>query len=140
MSALNPRGGKFALNIDGSSLGNPGPGGSGYVITDSRGRCVKEGSRHFRRITNNQAEYNALLLGLTEAKKLGIDRVEIITDSELLEKQLLGEYRVKSSNIIDLFNRVNRLLEGMNWSIQWVSREQNKRADQLAYKAAQKRT
>jgi ribonuclease HI len=130
----------FVLNVDGSSIGNPGPGGAGYVISDSNGECIKEGSKHFGRITNNQAEYNALLLGLTEARKLGVKRIEIVTDSELLEKQLLGVYRVKSANIINLFERAKRLLGSLDWSVRWVSREQNKRADQLAYQAAQKRS
>jgi ribonuclease HI len=128
------------LFIDGSSLGNPGPGGSGFVIEDLRGRCIGEGSRSFRRLTNNQAEYHALILGLIEVRKLGIDRVEVVTDSELLMKQLKGEYRVKSPNLRELFSRTKRLLDGLNWSVRWVSREHNRKADRLARGAARKGT
>jgi ribonuclease HI len=108
------------------------------VIEDPSGRCVKEGSKHYKRITNNQAEYHALILGLTELRDLDIRQFEIVTDSELLEKQLLGSYRVKSPNILDLFRAAKRLLQGTEWSVRWVRREKNKRADQLAFQAAQK--
>ena len=139
MSTWTPENGKYVLYIDGSSLGNPGPGGSGYVITDLSGKFVKEGSKHLSNVTNNQAEYHALILGLREAMKLGIKDIDIVTDSELLARQLNGLYRVKSPNISGLFRRAKKLLEEFNWSVRWVKREENKRADQLAFHAAHKR-
>jgi len=86
----------FKLYIDGSSIGNPGPGGSAYILEDSDGKVIEEGSRGFEKVTNNEAEYLALLMGLEAAKEKNIKKVMIITDSELLFHQLLGEYRLKA--------------------------------------------
>jgi len=127
---------KFKVFIDGSSLGNPGPGGAAYVIEDPRGRVIREGWCQFESVTNNQAEYEAVVLALEECRKLKIYNIEILTDSELLYSQLTGKYRVKSPKLIPIFQKTKRMLSRLDWSVKRIGREENRRADQLAYMAA----
>lgn len=124
------------LHVDGSSLGNPGHGGCGFLIIDAEGNVIKEGAAYLGIVTNNEAEYRGLLLGLKELKKLGVKDVEILTDSRLLYMQLLGKYRVKAENLKPLHREARELLKGFRWKARWVQRDLNKRADQLAKKAA----
>lgn len=126
----------WKLYVDGSSLGNPGPGGCGFVLISSDGDVTKEGSYYLGIVTNNEAEYQSLIIGLTEALSFGAEEIEIITDSQLLFKQLLGEYKVKAKNLKPLYKRAKDLLKRVKWKIHWVEREENKRADFLARRAA----
>src|SRR5512136_720420 len=90
---------RLVIYIDGASKGNPGREGAGIWITDGEGRKISEVSRYLGHKTNNQAEYWALLLGLREAKRLGGDTLHIFTDSELVDRQIKGIYRVRDLNL-----------------------------------------
>ncbi len=124
---------KIVIYTDGASRGNPGRAGAGFVIYTESGEKLTEGYRYLGIKTNNQAEYEALIMALEKAEEMGADAVEIRSDSQLLVRQLNGEYRVKSKNIIPLFRRVKELLSIFG-SVQFthVPREQNREADALA--------
>jgi ribonuclease HI len=122
--------------IDGGARGNPGPAGIGVLILDGTGKKLKEVSKYIGEATNNIAEYNALLYGLEEALILRADQIKINLDSELVAKQLGGEYRVKDENLRPLFERaVNMLKSFKNFEINHIVREKNKEADKLVNKA-----
>ncbi len=130
------RQGLLRIYIDGASRGNPGPSGIGVVMESEDGGLIREDYLYIGKATNNVAEYRALLFALEKARELGYNRVQIYTDSELLVKQLNGQYRVKSPRIRTLFKRVLELGQTINglW-IQHMERERNKRADFLANRA-----
>ena len=126
------------MQIDGSSLGNPGPAGIGVRIVGPDGTVVKEVSRFIGIRTNNQAEYEGLLCALSESRGLGSGSVVIRTDSELLYHQMAGRYKVKNPELKILHSRARELTLGLpNVSIELVRREQNKETDKLAKAAAQ---
>lgn len=130
---------KVVLFTDGASRGNPGPAGIGVVIASEDGTVLKEISRGIGAATNNVAEYQALIAGLQAAVGLGAAEVEICTDSELMERQLNGVYRVKSPALQPLHAEAVRLLRSFRRaSVSHVYREQNRRADELAGLAAKK--
>jgi len=125
------------VQIDGSSLGNPGPAGIGVRIVGPDGCVVKEISRYIGTRTNNQAEYEGLLCALSESSGLGPGRVVIRTDSELLYYQMAGRYKVKNPELKVLHAKACELkLEMPNVAIELVRREQNKETDKLAKAAA----
>ena len=127
---------KYILYIDGASRGNPGPAGIGIVILDEKKKKVKEFYKYIGETTNNVAEYNALIHGLEEASKLNADEVVVNMDSELVAKQLNGEYKVKDPNMKSLFEKAVRLLKDFaNFEIRYIDRLKNKEADKLANKA-----
>lgn len=127
---------KFFLYTDGGSRGNPGPSGIGVVILDERRKKVKELSKYIGEATNNIAEYNALILALEEACLLSADDVVVYVDSELMTRQLTGEYRVKSAEIKPLFEKALGMLKAFSsFEIKHIAREKNKDADKLANKA-----
>ena len=127
---------KLIIHTDGGARGNPGPAGIGVVITDEKGRPVKELSQYIGETTNNQAEYRALLAGLEAAKKLGALEVAVIMDSELIIKQLKQEYRVRDKGLAPLFVKAWNLLRGFKkYSVKHVRREKNKRPDELVNRA-----
>lgn len=124
------------IYIDGASRGNPGPAGIGVVMESEDGSLIWEDYCYIGKATNNVAEYRALLFALEKVIELGYARVQIYTDSELLVKQLNGEYRVKSPRIRTLFKRVLELrqtIDGLR--IQHMDRKRNRRADFLANRA-----
>ncbi|MEN3047464.1 MAG: ribonuclease HI family protein [Candidatus Caldarchaeales archaeon] len=125
------------LFIDGSSLGNPGPAGYGYAI-EAMGRLTT-GSGHLGKATNNAAEYEALIRGLRRCLEIGCRRVTVLTDSELLARQLKGEYRVRSPNLKRLHSEALALL-GMfeAFEVRHVRREENELANRLAQEAARR--
>lgn len=126
------------MQIDGSSLGNPGPAGIGVRILGPDGVVLKEISRSIGIRTNNQAEYESLLCALHESRWLGPRRVVIRTDSELLYYQMAGRYKVKNPGLKVLHGRARELATKLpNVSIELVRREQNKETDKLAKAAAQ---
>lgn len=130
---------KGMLYTDGASSGNPGASGIGAVIK-TEGKRI-EISEYIGRATNNAAEYTALLRGLEKAKDLGLNRLDIHLDSELLVKQIKGEYAVKSESLKVLYNKVISLLKTFrSYSIKHVPREENADADRLAKKAIKNRT
>jgi len=123
---------KAIIYTDGGSRGNPGPSALGVVIEDERGKILKEYSHYLGEATNNQAEYEAVIFALQKAKQLKIKKLEIRTDSELIGKQLLGEYKIKDSDLQPLFIKAwNLRLDYEKVSIKIISREQNKKADKL---------
>ena len=127
---------KFFLYADGGSRGNPGPSGIGVIIKDAKQKKVKELSRYIGEATNNIAEYNALVLGLEEAAALDASDIVIYLDSELLVKQLSGEYRVKDEAMRVLFEKALGILKHFDsFEIQHIAREKNKEADKLVNKA-----
>lgn len=126
----------ISIYIDGASRGNPGEAGAGAILKDGRGKTVKKITKYLGVATNNVAEYQALLLGLKEAKKLGATQLGIYSDSELLIKQIEGEYRVKSDNLKDLFRKAIKALKKFSRSDFFhIPREENKEADRLANRA-----
>jgi ribonuclease HI len=127
---------RIVLYTDGGSRGNPGPSGIGVIMLDSNKKKIKEISRYIGLTTNNIAEYSALVCGLEEASALGASDVVVFMDSELLAKQLSGEYRVKDGNIRPLFEKALGVLKNFNsFEIKHIDREKNKEADKLVNKA-----
>ena len=123
----------FKLYTDGASRSNPGPAGAGAVLLDSRHRIVEKKHRYLGEETNNVAEYQALMLGLSMALQHGVKSLAIYLDSELVVKQVQGEYRVKDENLKGLFRQVCSLLQRIDkYTIQHIERALNKEADQLA--------
>lgn len=126
---------RLSLYTDGASRGNPGPAGAGIVIKDGA-KKIKEVYRYLGETTNNIAEYNAVILGLEEALGLNADEIVVSLDSELVAKQLNGEYKVKDAGMKKLFEKALELLKRFkNFEIKYIAREKNKDADKLANKA-----
>jgi len=127
---------KVEIYVDGGSRGNPGPSGVGVVILDTNGKRLKEISKYIGETTNNIAEYNALLYGLEEALILRIDEIVVNLDSELVAKQLTGDYRVKDSGLKPLFERAMNMLKSFkSFEIRHIGREKNEEADKLVNRA-----
>ncbi len=129
-------GGRMRLRVDGGSRGNPGPGAIGVVLEDADGRIVETLGRTIGVCTNNVAEYRALLAGLELARSVGAQELEVLADSELLVRQLNGEYRVKNEGLKPLHQ------EALGWlgqfprvSLRHVPRAENAEADRLVNKA-----
>lgn len=122
------------IYADGGSRGNPGPAGCGVVISNlETGEALADISEFLGNATNNVAEYTGLLLGLEKVLALGISQVEVRMDSELVVKQIKGEYRVKNENLKPLFIKCTDLRRRFTkFGIAHVRREQNKDADRLA--------
>ena len=122
---------KVVVHVDGGARGNPGPAAVGAVAS-LEGEVLAERSAYIGEATNNVAEYRALLLGLELAKELGARQVEVVNDSELVARQIGGEYKVKNAALKPLFLETMRALrEFERWSVRNVRREQNERADEL---------
>lgn len=127
---------KISLFIDGASRGNPGPAGLGVVILDESGKKIKEVSKYLGETTNNVAEYSALVYALDEALMLKADEILVNVDSELVAKQLNGEYRVKDETIKLFFDKALHVLKSFKkFEIKHIDRSKNKEADKLANKA-----
>jgi ribonuclease HI len=127
---------RLVIYADGAARGNPGPAGIGVVIEDERGRVLKELSQFVGRKTNNQAEYIALIQGLETAAEYQADAIQIRLDSELLVRQLRGEYKVKSPLLKPLKNQAQRLLARYKVvGIEHIERQYNRAADRLANRA-----
>jgi ribonuclease HI len=127
---------KVVVHVDGGSRGNPGPAGIGVVITDPEAGELTRANDYIGEATNNEAEYEALLLGLDRARALGLREVEIVNDSQLVERQVRGEYRVKKAELRVLRERVIEALNAFDrWSIRSVPREENELADFLVNEA-----
>jgi len=131
---------RLILFIDGASRGNPGRSGAGIWITNGEGEKISEVSRYLGQKTNNEAEYWALLIGLREAKRLRGDSIQIFTDSQLVERQIKGVYRVRDLNLRALHRTVIENLKTFSsFEIESVPREENEEADRLANQAIQRR-
>jgi len=124
------------IYIDGGSRGNPGPAAAGVVIRDESDRAILEAGYYLGHMTNNMAEYTALLMALEAASRWGADQIEVYSDSELLVRQLTGQYQVRDEKLVTLFEQAQRLLLRFDtWSIQHVNRASNRRADELVNRA-----
>ena len=118
--------------MDGGARGNPGPAGIGIVVTAEDGSVLARANDYIGVATNNTAEYRALLLGLERARELGAREVEVVNDSQLVARQVTGEYRVKKPDLRPLHAQALAALGGFErWSIRSVPREQNVLADEL---------
>ena len=127
---------KLFLYTDGGARGNPGPAGIGVVILDSAKKRIKDVSKYIGEATNNVAEYSALIQGLEEALLLDAEDVVIHMDSELVVKQLNGDYRVKDENMKQLFAKALGILNQFkSFEIKHIERSKNKEADKLVNKA-----
>ena len=126
------------IYIDGATRGNPGKSGIGVVVRDEEDRTVSKISEYIGITTNNVAEYTALIYALQEALIMREKEVVIFTDSELLAKQVRGEYMVKNEDLKRLRKQVAHLIKGFEKvDIQFVKRERNKSADVLANQAVE---
>jgi ribonuclease HI len=127
---------KATLSTDGGARGNPGPAAFGYVLETDDGTVLAAHGERIGVATNNVAEYSALIAGLEKALELGIDEVEVVSDSELLVKQMTGQYRVKNAALRELSTRAARLARQLQAvSYKAVRREHNELADRLVNEA-----
>ncbi len=125
--------GYLVAYIDGGSRGNPGPSGFGVLVEDEVGRPVAELSEFLGRQTNNYAEYSGLLAALSYALKHGFKALKVISDSELMVKQIRGEYKVSSPALKQLYDQASKMIDQCDFfDINHVLREKNREADRLA--------
>jgi ribonuclease HI len=123
---------RLVVHVDGGARGNPGPAAIAAVISTPGGEVLEEHGERIGKATNNVAEYRALLLGLERARSRGADEVELVGDSELVVRQVRGEYKVKDEALKGLYAQVVKALAGFErWSIRHVRREENAEADRL---------
>jgi len=127
---------KVVVHVDGGARGNPGPAAAAAVATTPEGDELSERSEFLGEATNNVAEYRAVLLGLELARELEAREVEVVNDSELVARQIGGEYKVKHAGLKPLFlDAMRALREFDRWSVRSVRREGNVRADELVNEA-----
>ena len=123
---------KVVVHVDGGARGNPGPAAAACVLSSPAGELLGEHAELLGIATNNVAEYRALLLGLRRAGELGASEGEMVGDSELIAKQVLGEYKVKNEALRPLHREATAALSDFErWSIRTVPRAQNADADAL---------
>ena len=127
---------KVVVQFDGACFGNPGPMGIGVVVVMG-GKRAKEISEHIGTGTNNIAEYSAAIRGMKEAKKLRAAEVEMEGDSELIIRQMKGEYKVRNEKLQQLHAEIRELEKGFSSvKYKWIPREQNTIADELSKEGA----
>jgi ribonuclease HI len=127
---------KLVVNVDGGARGNPGEAAIGVVVRSPAGEVLEQRGERIGETTNNVAEYRALLAGIERAAELGASELELIGDSELIVRQVKGEYKVKDATLRELHADVERALRPFEaWSIRHVRREQNAEADRLVNEA-----
>ena len=135
-AAPKPAAAAYRINIDGGSRGNPGPASYGVVIRDGGGEIVAKLKKYIGRMTNNVAEYYGLIAALDYAESHGVRAIRVESDSELLVKQMRGQYKVKSEDLRPLFERAQKMSKAFDsFRIEHVYREQNREADALANEA-----
>ena len=127
---------KLLVNVDGGSRGNPGPAAIGVVVRDQDGEVIADIAEPIGSATNNVAEYRALIRGIELAADHGATELELRGDSELVVKQVRGEYRVKDAGLKPLHAEARSKLSGFSaWTFRHVRREQNAEADALVNQA-----
>ncbi|MFZ0664058.1 MAG: ribonuclease HI family protein [Acidobacteriaceae bacterium] len=130
---IQPQPGFITAFCDGGARGNPGPSGFGVFIQDERGEKLAELSEYLGIRTNNFAEYSGLLAALEFALRYDHPRLQVVSDSELMVKQIKGQYKVKSPDLRPLYEEAKRRIAGLkSFHIQHVLRNKNKEADRLA--------
>ena len=123
-------------HIDGGARGNPGPAGYGVVLEDQNGRRVAGLSQYLGHRTNNYAEYSGLLAALQYALERGPKALKVISDSELMVRQIKGVYKVRNAALQELYRKAQEMIRQLGWfEIGHVLRESNREADQLANEA-----
>jgi ribonuclease HI len=123
---------KLVVHVDGGARGNPGPAAIGVVVSAADGGLLEELGEPIGATTNNVAEYRALLRGLERASALGAEEVEVVGDSELVAKQINGQYKVKHAGLKPLHAEALQALAGFDrWHVRTVPRAQNAAADAL---------
>jgi ribonuclease H / adenosylcobalamin/alpha-ribazole phosphatase len=127
---------KARLSTDGGARGNPGPAAFGYVLETDDGHVLAAHGERIGRATNNVAEYRGLVAGMAKAAELGVRELDVVSDSELLVKQMQGEYRVKNAALRELWEEASDL-ERKFGRVRYtaVRREHNELADQLVNEA-----
>lgn len=130
----------ITLRTDGAARGNPGPAGAGIIIEDEAGRVLERASKFLGKLTNNQAEYKALIYGLTKAVRYAFGQpLHVLLDSDLLVGQLTGRYKVRNRELKQLFGYVRELERGFAAvRYEHIPRRQNRQADLLANEAIEK--
>jgi ribonuclease HI len=124
--------GKLVVNVDGGARGNPGPAAAAAIAATAGGEVIEQRAERLGTATNNVAEYRAVLLGIELARELGAAELELVGDSELVVRQIKGEYKVKDAGLKPLRAEVRDALEAFDdWSIRHVRREHNAAADLL---------
>ena len=124
--------GRLVVHVDGGARGNPGPAAIAAVLSTPEGEVLEQRGERIGKATNNVAEYRALLLGLELARSRGATEVELVGDSELVVRQVQGEYKVKDEALKGLYAKVVKALAELEeWSIRHVRREDNEAADGL---------
>ncbi|HEY0632773.1 MAG TPA: ribonuclease HI family protein [Thermoleophilaceae bacterium] len=127
---------RVVVHVDGGARGNPGPAAVGAVVSSADGDVLAEEGRYIGEATNNVAEYRAVLLGLELARSLGARAVEVVNDSELVARQIGGQYKVKNPGLRPLWqDAMTSLREFDSWSVKNVPRALNARADELVNEA-----
>jgi len=127
---------RLTVHVDGGSRGNPGPAAIAAVVSDRDGEIVDRAKQVIGRATNNVAEYRALLLGIERALEHGASELDLVGDSELVVKQVRGEYRVKDAGLKPLHSAAQKALGNFaEWQIRHVKRERNSEADALVNQA-----
>jgi ribonuclease HI len=123
----------YTAHVDGGARGNPGPAGYGVAITDASGHPVAELSEYLGHRTNNYAEYQGLLAALRYAGENQIQALRVVSDSELMVKQISGEYKVSNATLKELHARAMKMIDQLDYfEIKHVLREKNRDADRLA--------
>ena len=123
---------KIVVHVDGGARGNPGPAAAAAVASEPDGPVLAEESAYIGEATNNVAEYRALVLGIELARRLGAREVELVNDSELVARQVGGQYKVKHAGLRPLHREAMAALRSFDrWSVRSVRREGNERADEL---------
>ncbi len=127
---------KIVIYTDGGARGNPGPAGIGVVIYDQNKKLISEISQYLGEATNNQAEYQAVIIALEKAKKIGAEEINLFSDSELMISQLKGDLKVKNKELGSLFVKIWNLKQSFKKvKFHHLPRAENKRADQLVNQA-----
>ncbi len=127
---------RLILYTDGAARGNPGESGAGIILKTPEGEEVSRMGKYLGKMTNNSAEYTALILGLELAKEFGAEEVTILSDSELMIRQLRGEYKVRAAHLRELFDRVKgQLSQFKRYQLKRIDREKNREADFMANRA-----
>ena len=127
---------RVTVHVDGGARGNPGPAAAAAVVTDGDGTVLDEAMEVLGTQTNNVAEYRGLLLGARRALELGATEADFVNDSELIARQLTGEYKVKNAALRPLHEEAMETLAAFErWTVRSVPREQNAEADALVNRA-----
>jgi len=135
---MKPRGAAFTAYVDGASSGNPGPSGIGGVLLNGNGDELERFSEHIGVATSNVAEYRALIHAVSRLTALGADHVRIFTDSQLLQRQTIGDWKIKDEKLRKLSSTLRDIIDRFSsFEITHISREGNRTADRLAKRGAE---